>query len=77
VHAIELGCELEYAKELVYSDGIDLEHLEAVVQVGVTCRLCRLATCEQRALPSIYAPLKVDPNVRAEAFYTRVDEDDE
>ncbi|MBW1878128.1 MAG: DUF2083 domain-containing protein [Deltaproteobacteria bacterium] len=77
VHAIELGCELEHAKELVYSDGIDLEHLDAVVPAGVTCRLCRLSTCEQRALPSIYAPLKVDPNVRAEAFYTRVDEGEE
>ncbi len=74
VHAVELGCPVEHAQDLVYADGVDLENLEAAVPVGLTCRLCRRMDCEQRAMPSIYAPLQVDENVRGEAFYMQVED---
>lgn len=74
VHALELGCPVEHAKDLVYSEGVALDNLAAAVPVGLTCRLCRRMDCEQRAMPSIYAPLQVDENVRGESFYMRVED---
>jgi hypothetical protein len=69
LQAIGLGCQLEHAPGLVYSDGIDLERLDGAVPVGVTCRLCERSDCEQRAFPSIRAPMAVDENVRGPSVY--------
>jgi len=69
VQAIGLGCQAQYAKELVYSDGVDLDHLDMATPVGVTCRLCDRQDCEQRALPSIFHPLQVNENVRGLTLY--------
>ena len=46
-----MGCEVRYAREMVYADGIDLDNLDAAVPVGVTCRLCERMDCQQRAFP--------------------------
>lgn len=73
VQAVGLGCQIQYAKEMVYSDGIDLEALEGVIPVGVTCRLCDRQGCEQRVLPSLRTRLKVDENVRTTSFYSPVE----
>jgi predicted transcriptional regulator/DNA-binding XRE family transcriptional regulator len=71
VHAVGIGCRLGFARELVYSDGIDLERIEdQVVPIGVTCRLCERLDCDQRAFPSVREPLRHDENVRGAGFYT-------
>jgi XRE family transcriptional regulator, fatty acid utilization regulator len=67
--AIGLGCEVRHAKDLVYADGVNLDNREAVVPVGVTCRVCERIDCEQRAFPALHHPLKVDENVRGVSFY--------
>jgi predicted transcriptional regulator/DNA-binding XRE family transcriptional regulator len=67
--AIGLGCEASRARELVYADGVDLESREAVVPVGLTCRLCERMECEQRAFPPLQHPLRVNANVRGVSFY--------
>ncbi len=67
LHAVGLGCDLEYAKKLVYADGVDLGH---VIPVGVTCRLCEREDCSERAFPAQKAQLVVDENVRASSFYS-------
>jgi predicted transcriptional regulator len=72
VQAIGLGCRVEYAKELVYSDGIDLANREAAVPVGVTCRMCERMDCTQRAFPPLQHPLQVRENVRGVSFYAPV-----
>ncbi len=72
VQAIGLGCRIEHARELVYSDGIDLENAHMATPVGVTCRLCERSDCEQRAFPSIRHPLRVDENVRGVSLYAPV-----
>lgn len=64
IMAIGLGCLVEYARELVYADGVDLESANNVVPVGVTCRTCERTDCEQRAVPSARSPLRIDENVR-------------
>jgi predicted transcriptional regulator/DNA-binding XRE family transcriptional regulator len=72
VQAIGLGCRIEHARELVYSDGIDLENAQMATPVGITCRLCERIDCEQRAFPSIQHPLQVDENVRGASLYAPV-----
>ncbi len=69
LHAIGLGCPLEHAPQLVYSDGVDLETRDGAVPVGVTCRLCERRDCEQRAFPSIRAGMAVDEDVRGPSVY--------
>lgn len=72
--AIGLGCEIAHARQLVYADGVDLGNREAVVPVGITCRLCERQDCEQRAFPAIQHPLRVDLNTRGLSFYAPVNE---
>jgi hypothetical protein len=69
MQAIEIGCALDHAREMVYSDGIDFDNAQLATPVGVTCRLCERTDCEQRALPSMKVPLRVDENVRGVSFY--------
>jgi hypothetical protein len=70
--AVGMGCEVRHARELVYADGVDLESKEAMVPVGVTCRLCERLDCEQRAFPAVQHPLRVDENARGISFYAPV-----
>jgi predicted transcriptional regulator len=72
VQAIGLGCRVEYARELVYSDGIDVNAVDTCVPVGVSCRVCERTDCEQRALPSLRVPLRVDQNVRGVSLYAPI-----
>jgi predicted transcriptional regulator/DNA-binding XRE family transcriptional regulator len=72
VQSIGLGCRVEHAREMVYSDGIDFENTHTATPVGVTCRLCERSDCEQRAFPSLRHPLQVDENVRGVSLYAPV-----
>ncbi|MEZ4318795.1 MAG: short-chain fatty acyl-CoA regulator family protein [Myxococcota bacterium] len=73
VHAIGLGCRIDDAPALVYADGIDLTRTDQAVPIGVTCRLCERRDCEQRAMPSIGSPLRVDEDLRGVSFYASVE----
>jgi predicted transcriptional regulator/DNA-binding XRE family transcriptional regulator len=72
--AIELGCEIQWARRLIYADGMDLSTLAGTVPVGTTCRLCERMDCGARAFPSIQKPLAVDENVRGVSFFAPVEE---
>jgi predicted transcriptional regulator/DNA-binding XRE family transcriptional regulator len=72
VQAVGLGCQVQHAREMVYSDGVDLDHFETATPVGVTCRLCERTDCEQRAFPSVRHPLEVNENVRGVSLYAPV-----
>jgi predicted transcriptional regulator len=72
VHSIGIGCEVSHAKRMVYSDGIDLDSLDAASPVGVTCRTCERIDCEQRVFPPMQHPLHIDENVRGMSFYAPV-----
>jgi predicted transcriptional regulator/transcriptional regulator with XRE-family HTH domain len=71
MQALGLGCEMGFAKELVYSDGLRLD--TPPVPVGVTCRLCERTDCEQRAFPPMQQALKVEENLRRTSFYARIE----
>ena len=69
VFSIGLGCSALYAKEMVYSDGIDLENRERSSGIGVHCRICDRMDCGQRASPPVHQRFRVDENVRGLSPY--------
>lgn len=62
-YALGIGCEVAYAQDVVYADGLDLRNAP-VTQIGVNCRLCERSNCSQRAAPPIDRTLVVDPERR-------------
>jgi predicted transcriptional regulator/DNA-binding XRE family transcriptional regulator len=68
LYAVGLGCRVEHAHRLVYSDGVDLNRAE-IVPIGTNCRVCDRLHCEQRAFPSLRHRLELDENVRRISFY--------
>ncbi|MBL4614462.1 MAG: DUF2083 domain-containing protein [Magnetovibrio sp.] len=50
-YAVSIGCEVSDARRMVYSNGIDIDHADTAVPVGVACRLCERLDCGQRAAP--------------------------
>ena len=71
--AIGLGCEVRHASELIYAEGVNLQARDAVVPVGVTCRVCERMDCEQRAFPALQHRLTINEHVRGLSFYVPVD----
>ncbi len=68
-YAIGLGCEVKYAKRLVYSMGRDLTAGDAM-PIGVNCRLCERVNCSQRAEPPITRALMFDETTRGVSPFT-------
>jgi len=63
-HAVALGCDIKDAKELVYSEGLDLKKPSRVTLAGVSCRVCERIDCTHRAHPPVNHKLRVDPGTR-------------
>lgn len=63
VYALGLGCELSYADQMVYADGLDLKAAPAA-RLGVSCRICPRRDCELRAFPPLDREIRTDPDVR-------------
>ncbi|MGH6848463.1 MAG: helix-turn-helix domain-containing protein [Methylocella sp.] len=61
--AIGLGCEIKYARRLVYAKRLDFNALDAT-PIGINCRLCDRPACPQRAAPPALRPLSVDETMR-------------
>lgn len=59
--AISLGCAVGHARELVYSDGIDLDNENAIVPIGMTCRMCEREDCQQRAFAPVLDRFRLTP----------------
>ncbi len=68
-YAVEVGCEIGHARELVYAHGISLDNGGAAVPIGVGCRMCERMDCRQRAFPPLQDRLNVDVNVRGLSAY--------
>lgn len=61
--ALGIGCEISYAADVVYADGIDTK-TSAIAQIGVSCRICERSNCPQRAAPPIDRALVVEADTR-------------
>jgi predicted transcriptional regulator/transcriptional regulator with XRE-family HTH domain len=60
--AVGLGCDLQHADRLVYSDGLDLANPAMLTPIGPGCKVCDREACPQRAFPAIGKRLEVDTN---------------
>ena len=66
--AVALGCDLDEAHRLVYSDGLDLTP-EAATPIGPGCSVCPRGHCPQRAFPQEGKPVAIDLTVGSEERY--------
>lgn len=65
-YSIGIGCEIQHAHEMVYSDGIDLDRPNPI---GVSCRICDRLDCAQRANPPVHIRFQADENARGLSPY--------
>ncbi len=70
--SIGLGCAIEHARELVYSDGMDLGSALQVVPIGTGCRNCPRLECGHRAHPPADHRFRFDERVRPVSLYGRM-----
>jgi hypothetical protein len=61
--ALALGCELKYARHLVYAKGLDLANPDST-PIGVNCALCDRSACRQRSQPPVNKNLIIDERTR-------------
>ncbi len=66
--ALGLGCDVKYAAELIYSDGMNIEK-PTPTPVGPNCRLCERPSCAQRAHPPVTRKLVLDERSRGVSSY--------
>jgi predicted transcriptional regulator len=59
IHVVAMGCALANAGDVIYADGLDLDH--ARVGIGLSCRLCDRPDCGSRAFPPLEHRLSLDP----------------
>lgn len=67
--SIGLGCDVKFAKDLIYSEGMDIDNKKLQTPIGVACRICPRIECQQRAFPPIDKELKLDINFRGTSPY--------
>ncbi len=70
--SIGLGCDVRYANEITYADGIDLQNKKLETPIGISCRICPRTDCEQRAFPPIDKDLKLDVFQRGVSPYITI-----
>ncbi len=67
--SIGLGCDIKYANELTYSEGMDLNNKKLETPIGISCKICPRIDCQQRAFPPLDKDLKIDINYRGASPY--------
>ena len=67
VRVVALGCDISYAPDIVYGDGLDLA--TAAVEIGLSCRMCERQDCRSRAFPPIAHRLALSPNMTSASPY--------
>lgn len=68
-YAVALGCEVAHAGSFIYGDELDVDGGSAATPIGISCRICPRAACEQRAFPPVGRVLQVDPDARSVVPY--------
>lgn len=67
--AIGLGCDLQHARHIVYSQGLQLDDRAARTPIGAGCRICERSDCPQRAFPPVMNALRIDEDRSSFAPY--------
>ena len=64
--AVCVGCDMRFAKELVYGISSGLQTNHQPTEIGINCRLCPRPACDQRAHESAVQELPVDADRRGQ-----------
>jgi len=67
--SIGLGCQIKYAKDFVYADGLNLKDEKSESKIGVSCRKCNLIDCSQRAFPPETRGYNININQRGVSIF--------
>ena len=67
--SIGLGCQIKYAKDFVYADGLNLKDEKNESKIGVSCRKCNLIDCSQRAFPPETRGYNININQRGVSIF--------
>ena len=67
--SIGLGCQIKYAKDFVYADGLNLNDEKTESKIGVSCRKCDRLNCSQRAFPTDTQNYDVNINQRGVSIF--------
>jgi predicted transcriptional regulator/DNA-binding XRE family transcriptional regulator len=68
-YSIGLGTHADLAKHLAYADDFPY-HPKMAIPVGVTCKFCERADCNQRAAPSYKFAFNVDEYTKKDNFFS-------
>ena len=68
--AVGLGCAIDYVKDIVYADGLDLADKRNVTPIGPACRLCERTDCSFRAHPPLSRRIDIDETTRSISPFT-------
>ncbi|WP_296476337.1 short-chain fatty acyl-CoA regulator family protein [Roseinatronobacter sp.] len=66
--AVAMGCTIQHAPEIGYAEGIAL-HGAAATPIGINCRICPRAGCDQRAYQASVLKTPVDESRRGATRY--------
>jgi predicted transcriptional regulator len=73
VYSIGLGTLAENAKHLAYADDMPFaDPKRMAIPVGVTCRFCERADCNQRSAPSYKYAFRVDEHTKKDNFFSPI-----
>ncbi|WEJ33373.1 helix-turn-helix transcriptional regulator [Devosia sp. SD17-2] len=70
--SIGLGCAIHHAREMIYSEGVDLTSEQQIVPIGTGCRICPRLECSSRAHPPADHRFRLDETIRPESIYARM-----
>lgn len=69
-YAVALGCEIDHAADFIYADQLDLRATGSATPIGISCRVCPRADCEQRAFPPAGRRIEIDLDRRDAVPYS-------
>ena len=67
--AISLGCEIQHAHKLIYTQTFQKPADDAFSKIGINCHLCSRRNCSQRAHDPLFAELTANTSRRGETRY--------
>ena len=67
--AVSLGCEIQHARKLIYTDAFPTPAEDGFSKIGINCHLCPRLNCSQRAHDPLVVELPTDTSRRGETRY--------
>ena len=66
--AVAMGCAVQHAPEIAYAETFNMAHA-TITQIGINCRICPRANCDQRAHHAAILTQPIDAHRRGATRY--------